>query len=344
MTKHSVPRRAVIGGGIGLGAGLATGVVQAQAPRRVQAPAPAVTPPAIGFLTSMRYEGSLKDNFLLGLRDNGWEGAGANPTVTIIPKPADGAYDDHNGKLDLGRLLGELNGNSNVKLIVTAGGLAAAFVAQNSSTKPFLVIVGQVPDDFDLNSQYFCGGMNLDTPGGNATRNKFLIDTFSTLANPIAPNQVCLVYNSNSRMTKSERRAWQAHRWPHTFGGVNSNGDNDVTEFGPAFDRAKRNPINGKAVVISADSFFGQNRNELVSAANTSNLYICYPFKYFKNASTPPDNTRSRWYGPDLDDAYKRAGAKAGILLSAIITGSITAPPYPFLELDTASQTSGDFT
>jgi hypothetical protein len=134
MTEHSVPRRTVIGGGLGLGAGLATGVVQAQAPRRVQAPAqaPAKTQqqsaasgnPAIGYLTSMTYDGPLRDSFWQGLRDNGWEGDPAatpgagNQRVDIVPGAANGAYDDSDTKQNLNGYVDGFNTNNNVKLIV----------------------------------------------------------------------------------------------------------------------------------------------------------------------------------------------------------------------------------
>jgi hypothetical protein len=51
MTDHQVPRRTVIGAGLGLGAGLVTGVTQAQAQPSVRTAT--VTGKKIGFLNSM---------------------------------------------------------------------------------------------------------------------------------------------------------------------------------------------------------------------------------------------------------------------------------------------------
>jgi hypothetical protein len=88
-----------------------------------------------------------------------------------------------------------------------------------------------------------------------------------------------------------------------------------------------------KGVVISADPYFGYHRNDLVSAANTAQLYVCYPFQYFGGASPKPDPNRSSWYGPDINGAYYAVGVKAAKLLTVIVGGG--APT--FLELDTGA-------
>jgi hypothetical protein len=327
MTEHSVPRRTVLGGGLSLGTGLAAGVVSGQAQAQVQRQPPVVNP-AIGFLTSMTYSDPLKASFLQGLRDNGWEGDPSKPVgagnsrVDIVPGEAKGSYDDINAKHDLDNHVVTFSNTSAVKLIVAVGGLAPAHSVQRKSTKPYLVIVGQLPTDFHIDGPNFYGGVNLDTPAGDALRNNYLATKFS-----INPNEIFLMFNKNSRMTQPELRAWRAHRWPEVQGGAGANGDNDTAQFAKGFNAAKSV---AKGVVVSADPYFGHHRDDFVAAANGSQLYVCYPFQHFGGANPKPNSGRSSWYGPDLSAAYKTVGMKAAKLLSAIVAGN----PLTFLDLD----------
>ena len=83
------------------------------------------------------------------------------------------------------------------------------------------------------------------------------------------------------------------------------------------------------AVVISSDPFFSYARDDLVRAANTSGLTVCYPFAVYTTAIPQPTPGKSMWYGPELDAAYTLAGGKTGSVLSEPTTsaGMDTANP-----------------
>jgi hypothetical protein len=295
--------------------------------------------PAIGYVTSGKYAGSLKTHFLAGLAPT-WQGDPnlPNPNVTIKTGEADGDYDAKGTRQTLNRHVVRLSNDPDVKLIVAVGGLVSAFAAAKHSTKPFLVVIGQLPsvDDFDLDPDdvfNYCGGINLNTTAVNAERNRQI----AAAAGCSGPD-VCLIANNNARMAKSERRAWKAHGWPSVNGGADADGDNDADDFKEAFKRAKKKK-NAKAIVISSDPFFAHKRNDLVLAANTQSLPVCYPTKYFGGANPVPTTGRDIWVGPDLDDVYRRLGVKTGALLTQIInTGSAS-----FVGLDPAAIGNGPF-
>jgi hypothetical protein len=287
--------------------------------------------PAIGYLTSGKFDGSFKDHFLQGLLAANWNGdqGDAAHTVDIKPKEANGDYDSTDSKQTLNKGVKSLNNDDDVKLIVAVGGLVSAFAAAKHSEKPYLVLIGQMPDvgdfDFDMDGQ-FCGGINLDMVAANATRN----ERIAKAAN-CRPDEVCLVFNTNARMARAERQAWKNRGWPTVIGGVDADGDNDDDDFKRVFKRVVKKR-NAKAIVISSDPFFARNRDKLVREANAPNstLPVCYPSQYFAKA-VPAPTSRDMWYGPDLDEAYRLLGEKAGGLLTQIIAGNAT-----FMGLDTA--------
>jgi hypothetical protein len=291
--------------------------------------------PAIGYVTSGEYDGTFKTNFLAGLAPT-WQGnPGPGQNVEIKPGAANGAYDAKGTKYQLNKHVARLCSDSDVKMIVAVGGLVSAFAAMKYSTKPFLVMIGQLPasDDFDLDPDdtfNFFGGINLATTAANAARHA----TVTALA-ACEPEQVFLVFNNNARMAKAERRAWKAHGWRSIAGGVDADGDNDAEDFLPVLRRAK-NRKGAKAFVISADPFFALQRNALVNAINTVDLPACYPAKYFKDATPAPTPGRFKWLGPDLDEEYKNMGKKAGQLLTKIMASN-----PEFVGLDTAAVTTG---
>jgi hypothetical protein len=287
----------------------------------------------IGLVTSAKFTNTtLEKKFWKGLRTTGWEADpskpdGVNGRVMIDAREALGDYDDKDIKQTLNGYVKALNADTNVRVIVSAGGLVAAFAAQKKSTnKPYVIIIGQIPanNDFDLDpdsNQLFCGGVNLDSTGANAKRHAALVKKHN-----LRPKEVCLIVNSNARMSKAEIHAWKNHGWKQT-----KIDENDVAEFPLALDRAK-NLKNAKAVVISADPFFASKRDDLVLAVNNTTLKVCYPFKYYKDATQPPKTGDSMWLGPDLEGAYETVGEKVGTILIELVANR----PAPFVELDTA--------
>jgi hypothetical protein len=161
MTNHSVPRRTVIGGGLGLGAGLATGVVQAQG--QAQTPAPAPTPPQIGILTSTGFD-DFKPAFQSGF--------GAT-TPGYVTEEAKGDYDAQGSHKHKKLYRSVIRLNRDADIIIAAGGLMAAHAAVQEADKPFLVLIGRIPEtgDFVLtDNENYRGGVNLNMVVGNVKR------------------------------------------------------------------------------------------------------------------------------------------------------------------------------
>jgi hypothetical protein len=309
MTEHSVPRRTVIGGGLGLGAGLATGVVQAQAP----APAPTPATPQIGILTSTGF-----DDFKAAFQS----GFGAT-TPGYITEEAKGKYDAQGSRNHKELYRGVTHLNKDADIIIAAGGLMAAHAAVQKADKPFLVLVGRIPetDDFVLtDNENYRGGVNLNMVVGNVKRRAALK---GILPLGTTDNQIWLLYNPNSRMGKSELNEWTS-LGGNAVPGVS--GDNDsskiATQLAAAFKAVHDG--GGKGVVISGDPFFTSQRTAVVKAANDAfsppnNILTCYPFKIYE-ASMPTPNSFVT-LGPDLTTtstgAYAVLGKKAAVLASS---------------------------
>jgi hypothetical protein len=270
---------------------------------------------SIGILTSTKFTNTpLEDAFKSGL--------GPFSGTPFVPKEANGAYGG--GVPDLENKIQELVNDHSVNMIVCAGGLVSAFAAVNKQVKkPFLVSIGNIPDDFDLdpnNANYkYCGGINLDTVNQNLDRRTYLLQHFGG----IDPAKVVLMYNEKSRMGKIEKNAWTSKGWP-----VVSIKNNNVVEFPTAFNDAK---TKGHAVIVSGDPFFTNKKAELVTQGNASQLTVCYPFDAYDTAN--PKTNISMRYGPSLSRAYGALGRKAAQILTALTANPPT--PAPFTGLDT---------
>jgi hypothetical protein len=259
----------------------------------------------LGIVSSTTFTGTLKQAFCDALRAGGWEydptmPPGRNGWAVLDLKEASGAYGGTHQELN--NAVKSLNATADV--IVTVGGsIAAKAAADFAKDKPFLAIVGTTPSFAIDPHRTFRGGINLDTPASDTARNGYLTANWT-----IPANRVCLLYNKNAQMGQGEVSAWRSQGWPAQEAG---SGDNSAIDFAKAFSNAAQM---SDAVVVSADPYFTQQRIPLVSAANTSNLKVCYPFQFYGDAL--PASGRSMWYGPDLVDAYGKMGTKAASVLS----------------------------
>ena len=299
----------------------------------------------VGYVTSGQYA-AFSAFFLAGLNTvqnsdgqmwNGDPAAGANQNVKILPGEARGSYDAKGEKQHLNRQVVRMSNDPTVNMVVAVGGLVSAFAAAKHSTKPFLVMIGQLPaiDDFDLDPDKdfnFCGGINLNTTVTNTIRHQAAVSLASC-----APGEVFLLFNKNARMARAEKRAWEAHGWRSIAAGVDDDGEND-SDFLPIIRRARRK--GAKALIVSADPFFALKRNELVGAIHDASIsppmFAIYPSPYFAGATPAPTAGRFRWVGPDLTQQYHNIGVKTGTLLN-----KIRAAGPEFIGLDTALQGVG---
>jgi hypothetical protein len=261
-----------------------------------RAPAPT---PTIGILSSIDYNGAMQTSFLAGL----------NMTANFD------ILDDRGYGPKLAAAAATL-ASSGANIIVTFGGLIACNAMKHAggSTK-FISLIGGLPPGFvppvDGN---FVGCCNLQSFTQDGLRVTWLV------ANGKAANaqNVGLLYNSHSVMGPVEASApnWTGGR---TVDAVNGWGNpaNFPQDFA-AF------PANIQAIVISADPYFHRHRDDLISAANGSHKYICYPLRTYRNLNgTQPTPGHAVIIGPDLHEinpisttsAYYQMGVMAATVL-----------------------------
>jgi hypothetical protein len=265
--------------------------------------------PILGIVSSAAFSGTaLAQEFCNALRAGGWEydptmPPGPKGRVVLDTRDALGAYGGAHQELN--NAVKSLDATADI--IVTVGGsISAKAAADWAKSKPFLAIVGTTPNfNIDPNGT-FRGGINLDTPGNNTARNGYVIAKWTT----IPANRVCLLHNKNAQMAKDELSSWRSQGWPEQGA---ASGENSAIKFADAFSKAA---LKADAVVVSADPYFTLKRDDLVQAANNSNLKVCYPFEFYTTANPSPATSRSMWFGPDLMDAYGKMGAKAVSVLA----------------------------
>jgi hypothetical protein len=267
---------------------------------------------SIRMITSGAVSDAMLNAFNAGLAEVGQGGKALIRANDV--REEKGAYDDKEntggGASALYKEFHSADNDNTVDLIISVGGVVAAHAAQDQIRKtPFLVIIGQLPKTFSLSTDKnpsqdkFCGGMNLDMVGQNILRHDLLVAQYA-----LATDQVCLVWNSNSKTGKYEKKEWVRRGWKEEE--VKSNAPSDIQQ---AFSNAK---IRGcSAAVVSGDSYFTSQMDTLVPAANGTTMKICYPFTVYLKASTPPASQQSMFFGPDIELAYRLTGRKAGAVL-----------------------------
>jgi hypothetical protein len=76
-----------------------------------------------------------------------------------------------------------------------------------------------------------------------------------------------------------------------------------------------------QAIVVSADPFFGQTKEQLKGVAKNYSYYMMYPLKGYKNG-TPPKHNHATIHAPN--DEMKKVYFKMGKKARAIVTGAST--------------------
>jgi hypothetical protein len=249
--------------------------------------------PSIGVVTSIALDQALRDAFEDGINN-------ANVTIQYEPNPP--SY-DMNKLVDAVR---GFNDPTRFGLIVTVGGVGAATAALNKATKvPWLALIGGTLGLPAQPSGKFFGGVNLDSYGQNAAR----IGHLNGPSHHIPSTAICLLYNPNSTCSATEVAEWQGVQAVPAWAG-----DNDANKYPQAFGSI---PNSIRVVVISADPYFQQTKEDLIKAANVwidagANRRVCYPLQEYANTGhTPPHAGRHTLHGPDLVKAYTKMGTKA---------------------------------
>jgi hypothetical protein len=295
--------------------------------------------PWIGFVHSTRLDETWQTAFFEGLREQNWEGdpsenrpAGMG-RVAIKKFEAGGKYkstDVSNLSRAIANTIADVG--PQLKLIVTAGGMATGFAAAGISV-PCLVAMGRY---LDFGSQKV-GGYFLDVinAGTNVNLNQkidFLHDE-KTYKVPYAG--MCLLYNGNSWMGAKEKAEWIARL--QGLGVANplvmdaaGNGDNKSIKINRVINNAIKTP-GVQAIVLSGDPHFTAKRSKIINAAG-SRVIMCYPFVEYAD-DVADDGTvgldKYMAYGPKLYDVYKNLGILAGKFLTTPAMPLSLAPVDP---------------
>jgi hypothetical protein len=298
----------------------------------------AAASPYIGVVTSINIGSGLKSAFLNGYKANG----GTLTSVQYNPASPDGQY----GLQTMVNIVKMYDSDSNCKLIVTVGGFVT-FVAANSyvtatSQKKFISLVGGTMPVDSWSSRLY-GGVSLGSIALNMNRIIYLVNNKNqTMAN------IALLQNLNSQMRTQEHSNWTTlGSGPVVFGGNNASGANYNT-FSTDFTNL---PSSVTAVIISADPFFQDSKQQLISAANTWLMmdlarYVCYPLQDFQNSgvgTTSPQGGQSTLLGPslaganatDITGAYYILGQQAALAIKA--TAPLAIVPAPWSTTDIPS-------
>jgi hypothetical protein len=202
----------------------------------------------------------------------------------------------------------------NATLVVTVGGLKAAQAALNVGTVPFISLAGGTAGFTDTTSRIFLGGICLDTYKHNIDRINYLMNKLT-----ITADQICLLYNGNSAVSATEEQQFT----------YTQNADIDPTNvatanaiYTAAFDAigqitdATGNSPGIQAIIVSADPFFTQTKEQLKFVASKYAYYMMYPLKEYRTG-TPPKHAHSTTHTPndDLPTVYRKMGVKAKNIL-----------------------------
>jgi hypothetical protein len=220
-------------------------------------------------------------------------------------------------------------GADNNTLVVTVGGLMAAIAADQVGTVPFISLAGGTAGFHGTPAGKFLGGTCLDAYSHNIDRINYLKGRV-----PLdSADQVCLLYNSkNSAFAGPETNIF-TYTQPADLDP--SNVVNAANVYDAAFTAiGKITDDNGnlpgiEAIVISADSFFTQTKEQLKSVASNYPYYVSYPLKEYKSGASPKRN-HSTIHAPrdSLSSMYKKMGQKA----KAVLTSQAVTWEHEFLD------------
>jgi len=260
-----------------------------------------LNPPGIGVVSTIRYRGTnLEASFRKGVSNDAWSDAA---------RPVDGlGYD----KGSLADAIRSFNGNPEIGLIVTAGGVAPAIVALGEATKPFLSIVGGTISAFPGTiTGKFCGGVTLETFVHNAERFNHLtgMDGKPPHHN-FMPSQISLLVNPDTACVVDEIGLWPSPPRGRIFKARNEN------ELLQAFAEFREDNTLG-AIIVTADPFFQDHKETIIPVANASNKHVCYPMQVYANPRgvNKPALGRHTLHGPKLASAYYALGQKAAAVI-----------------------------
>jgi hypothetical protein len=282
----------------------------------------------IAIVTSTSFGGCNEACFRAGLASS----LGEQPQPTLLePFQSYGNYNTN----DLRELIrSAVNHDPTPDLIVAAGGLemaqAAALELQGQDPK-FVFLSG---DALGENPVALAGGVNMNVPGEDTTRQTLLKETYPH----VQDTSMYLVVNNNSPMWPNDAKNWPASRIARFFCDVANPTNNKQSieadnHFIAEFHKLAQRKPTPTGLVISVDPYFRYWRTAFVIAlAEKLPIPVCYPFQDFVDASDktanksnsialnkPPLNNSSD--AGDQTTAYFQLGKQAGKFIAG--TGDV---------------------
>jgi putative tryptophan/tyrosine transport system substrate-binding protein len=261
-------------------------------------PALTQTMPIIGFLNNGSPEPFTRQ---LEAFHQGLSAAGYNKdrNVAIEYRWAEGRYDR------LQALAAELIG-LNAKIIVATGGATTEQAARaQSATIPIVVVTGSDPDQVGAGANPRLGRRNVT---GVSVHHAELAAKRLDVLRELVPRPAKLAYllNPNQALAEIETRTVEA--------AARETGVNLLilkastqSELAPAIAAAVREGAD--SLLVSADTFFTSNRDQIVALAAKHALRAAYPWREYVEAGGLMS------YGPRLSEVYREIGLYAGRVL-----------------------------
>jgi hypothetical protein len=202
-------------------------------------------------------------------------------------------------------------------LVVTVGGLTAALAA-DGTTVPYIALTGA---DFTP-SGIFLGGISLDVA-------KHHIEHLGHLnkGKGKRTSKTCLLYNGANMNFTSQENTVFSYTQPANID-QNTPAGNVAGIYNAAFAAIDnmQDPGGGaaniEAIIVSADAFFTQTKDALITAAANppaANRYLVYPFQDYTMGAVHLRPNFSTIHGPKLSlvEIYCKLGLKAKLAMKA---------------------------
>jgi putative tryptophan/tyrosine transport system substrate-binding protein len=254
--------------------------------------------PAIGFLSSRSPEESAKlvEAFVSGLREGGFVDG---RDLRVAYRWARGHLDD------LPALAAELV-REPVAVLVAAGGSTSALAAKSvTSSIPIVFVIGGDPVKLGIVS-------SLARPGGNATGITIISADLApkrlAMLRELAPDATGFAILTNPDTPEGNVQASDAIAAAERLGiKLSTLSAPDESAIEAAFAKLSMQRVD--AVLLGSDPVFDVHRDKVVKLAAALGRPVIYQFRDYAAAGGLMS------YGPDISDAYRRAGLYAGQIL-----------------------------
>ncbi|MGE0036381.1 MAG: ABC transporter substrate-binding protein [Xanthobacteraceae bacterium] len=222
----------------------------------------------------------------------------------------------HYAEDDIGKLeddADELVNDSSIRVIIAAGGPQAAIAAMNAADeagidKPIVFTTVVDPVGLGLVDDLEFPGRNLTGTAGRTSETD--PDRLTLLYRYISPTTVGAKYgvliNPGRQDNRKQYKPLAARAKRHKIELIRAR-TNNIRGIRRAFRFFKRKNVLG--VVVTADSFFNNNRTEVITCAADAEIPTIYQWRQFVEAGGLIS------YGPKIQDAYLMAGQYAKTIL-----------------------------